>query len=184
MRFPSGNPNRRGCVGGSSVARGGVSITLPALLAAALASACIPGSDGEAPRDDHGDPAAAAEPLTAEELERGVGPVRSVTVDGAVDPALASRGEHTFRSRCVACHRMADRSVGPPLGDVATRRTPEFVMNMILNPIEMVARHPEARALKERYVTPMPDQGLSRDDARAVLEYLRREARTSSAASP
>ena len=116
-------------------------------------------------------------PLTAEELEKGIGPVDSVAVSPGVDPALAERGEHLFRSRCVACHRLADRSVGPPLGDVTVRRSREFVMNMILNPREMVERHPEIRALRERYPTPMTDQGLTQAEARTVLEYLRRESR-------
>lgn len=143
-----------------------------------VAAACFP--DGDM---DGAGVVREVEPLTAEELEKGVGPVRSVTVGALLDPVLATEGERVFRSRCVACHRMADRSVGPPLGDVATRRTPEFVMNMILNPAEMVERHPEARALKDRFVTPMPDQGLTREQARAVLEYLRKESRSLPTAS-
>jgi hypothetical protein len=46
-------------------------------------------------------------------------------------------------------------------------------MNMILNPAEMVEKHPEARKLLAEFMTPMPDQNLTQDDARAVLEYLR-----------
>lgn len=155
----------------------------PALLGAFLlpffaAAACS--SDGDA---GGAGVVREVEPLTAKELEKGVGPVHSVTLAASVDAGLATEGERVFRSRCVACHRMADRSVGPPLGDVATRRSPEFVMNMILNPAEMVERHPEARALKDRFVTPMPDQGLTHEEARAVLEYLRKESRSLPTAS-
>lgn len=144
----------------------------PLFIAAAVA--CSPGGEGTAAS---GDAAADTTPLTAEEIEKGVGPVRSVELGARPDPALSARGERLFRSRCVACHLMEGRSVGPSLGDVVGRRAPEYVMNMILNPAGMVARHPEARALKERFVTPMPDQGLSRDEARAVLEYLWAESR-------
>lgn len=138
----------------------------------ALVPACSPGGDA-----GDGDAVADTTPLTTEELEKGVGPVRSVELAVVPEPALAAEGERLYRSRCVACHLIDDRSVGPPLGDVTERRAPEYVMNMILNPEEMVRRHPEARALKDRFVTPMPDQGLTRQEARAVLEYLRAASR-------
>lgn len=110
--------------------------------------------------------------LTQEQLELGIGPIRSVEL-GALDAALAERGEAVFALKCSACHKMAERYVGPPLGDVLSRRTPEFVMNMMLNPAEMVEKHPEVRELLGQYMTPMPDQNLTEQDSRAVLEYLR-----------
>lgn len=128
------------------------------------------GGDGEAPAG--GGQEAAAPELTPEEMELGLGPVRSVEL-GEVDPALAAEGEQVFRTKCYACHRMAERYVGPPLGDVLERRAPEFVMNMMLNPAEMLERHPEARALLAQYLTPMPNQNLTEEQARAVVEYLR-----------
>jgi hypothetical protein len=50
-------------------------------------------------------------------------------------------------------------------------------MNMILNPQEMVERHPVAKQLLAEHMTFMPNQGLTREDARLVLEYLREEAK-------
>lgn len=116
--------------------------------------------------------AAPADGLTAEQMEHGIGPISSVDV-GPIDAALAAQGEGLFTTKCSACHQMDQRYVGPPLGDVTERRTPEYVMNMILNPEEMVQKHPEAKALLAQYMTPMPNQNLSHDEARAVLEYLR-----------
>jgi cytochrome c len=63
--------------------------------------------------------------------------------------------------------------VGPPLGDVTVRKSPAFVMNQILNPEGMYTRHPEVRKLLGEYMTQMPNLGLTRDQARQVLEYLR-----------
>ena len=152
--------------------RHAVRFTVLAFLAA-LAGAC--GGDENRPSDSDTDavPAAAtADGLSAEELELGIGPIRHLEL-AAVDPALAAEGAEVFRVKCSACHKLEERYVGPPLGDVTEQRTPEFIMNMILNPEEMVARHPVVKAMLAQYYTPMPDQQLSEQDARAVLEYLR-----------
>ena len=49
-------------------------------------------------------------------------------------------------------------------------------MNMVLNPQEMVERHPVAKKLLAEHMTSMPNQGLTPDEARQVVEYLRHEA--------
>jgi len=113
--------------------------------------------------------------LTPEQIEKGIGPVTSVRLE-TIDEELAELGEEIFETKCSACHKLEDRYVGPALGDVLERRTPEYVMNMILNPEEMLQRHPGARELLGQYMTPMPNQQLTESDARAVLEYLREEA--------
>lgn len=149
---------------------------------AAFAAACgggegPPGGAATDETDERRPGAAAttADGLTEEQLEYGIGPIRSVEL-ADVDPELAEEGAEVFKVKCSACHKLEERYVGPPLGDVTERRTPEFIMNMILNPDEMVARHPEVKALLAQYYTPMPDQDLTEEDARAVLEYLRAPA--------
>lgn len=112
--------------------------------------------------------------LTPEQLENGIGPVTNVDIDD-IDDDLAESGEEIFETKCSACHKMDSRYVGPALGDVLERRSPEFVMNMMLNPEEMLQKHPDVREMLAQFMTPMPDQQLSQDDARAVLEYLREE---------
>jgi cytochrome c len=150
-------------------------------VALALATWSCGGGDGGADAGDGGEAGVEAgestgdSGLTAEEMENGIGPVRSVEL-GDLDAALAERGENRFQTLCYACHRLEERYVAPKLGDVLERRTPEYVMNMILNPVEMTARHPEARALLAEFMTQMPDQGLTEEDARAIVEYIRSEA--------
>jgi cytochrome c1 len=141
-------------------------------LLAALIIGCGGGEAAPARASDGGrvEPGA----LSSDELTDGVGPIRSLTL-GELDEALAERGEAVFTLKCSACHKMDDRYVGPPLGDVLTRRTPAFVMNMMLNPAEMVERHPDVKALLAEYMTPMPNQNMTEDEARAVLEYLREQ---------
>jgi cytochrome c len=146
-------------------------------LAAALAWALGCGPADEPPALEA--PAVAPAPqgqdhdLTAFELEHGIGPIAEEVKLGPVDPALAARGEEKYTMLCESCHRLEDRFVGPPLGEVLARRSPTYVLNMMLNPQEMVDRHPVARQLLAEYLSIMPNQQLSKDDARAILEYLR-----------
>ena len=46
-------------------------------------------------------------------------------------------------------------------------------MNMILNPVEMVTKHPEAKKMFAQYPTQMTFQNVTQDDARMMLEYFR-----------
>jgi len=96
--------------------------------------------------------------LSEAELENGIGPVESVTLSDKIDEELEERGEEIFKSKCAACHKLEERYVGPPLSTVLSDRTPEYVMNMILNPDEMIKKHPEAKAMLAQYLTPMPNQ--------------------------
>lgn len=148
---------------------------LTLFLAAAFLAACGGAEPtGDAPRTSSasGASATAEAALTDVELEQGIGPVRDLEL-GPVNHELAAEGETSFTMKCSACHKLEERYVAPPLGDVLDRRRPEFVMNMILNANEMVQRHPEVRALLAEYFTPMPVQVTDETEARAILEYLR-----------
>jgi len=114
--------------------------------------------------------------LTPFEVEHGIGPVKEPVVLGALDHATAEAGEKIFEGKCSACHKMDEKYVGPALRQVTGRRTPAYIMNMILNPQEMVERHPVAKQLLAETMTFMPNQGLTPDEARQVVEYLRSEA--------
>lgn len=113
--------------------------------------------------------------LSQWELEHGIGPVKSPLQLGAVDKTMAEEGAKIFEMKCTACHRLDERYVGPPLRNVTKRRTPEYIMNMILNPDEMVKSHPEAKKMLAEYLAPMTNQNLKPEEARAVLEYFRSE---------
>ena len=103
---------------------------------------------------------------------KGVGPITSVEL-GAIDEALVEKGKEIYKTNCTACHKIGKRAVGPALKGVTERRSPEWIMNMILNPDEMVEKDPTAKALLEEYLAPTANQSLSEEDARAVLEFFR-----------
>jgi len=104
--------------------------------------------------------------------DKGVGPVQNVEL-GEIDPALVKTGEETFITKCSACHKIEKRFVGPALKGVTQRRSPEWIMNMILDPDKMVKENPTAKQLLAEYLSPMANQSLTQDEARAILEYFR-----------
>ena len=104
---------------------------------------------------------------------KGIGPITTITLD-EIDPDLVNEGAMIHKTMCAACHRTDKKFIGPPFKDILTRRTPEWVMNMTLNPIEMTQKDPLAKALFKEYEGAlMANQNLSIDQARAVLEYMR-----------
>ena len=105
-------------------------------------------------------------------MDKGIGPVKSITLD-EVDEAMVAEGKELFKLKCSACHKISKRVVGPALVDVIRRRSPEWIMNMILNPEVMVAENPIAKKLLAEYLAPMANQNLTEKEARAILEYFR-----------
>ncbi len=74
----------------------------------------------------------------------------------------------------MACHKPDKKFIGPAPKGILAKRSPEWVMNMILNPEEMVQKDPIAKALLVEYNgSPMANQGLTEAEARQVLEYFR-----------
>jgi len=95
---------------------------------------------------------------------------------GSIDAALADRGGQLFQSRgCNACHTLGGgRLVGPDLAGVTERRDGDFIVAMITSPDSMLAVNETARQMLAEYFTPMPNQGITDEEARALFEYLRR----------
>lgn len=110
----------------------------------------------------------------SENYSFGIGPIQSKIELGPIDDALAQKGEKLFNEKCTACHKIEERYVGPALKGITERRTPEWIMNMILNPMEMTQKDPQAKELLAEYLTQMTNQNVSQEDARAILEYFRK----------
>ncbi|OBQ57008.1 cytochrome c [Tamlana sp. s12] len=111
---------------------------------------------------------------TIDLTNKGVGPISNIILDAQINTELANQGEDIFKSTCTACHRTDKKFIGPAPKDILNRRTPEWVMNMILSPNKMVKDDPLAKALLEEYHgSPMPVQITSEEEARALLEYFR-----------
>ena len=105
---------------------------------------------------------------------KGIGPVKQLKLASEIDQNMAKEGEVLYQQYCTACHKPDKQYIGPPPKDILERRTPEWVMNMILNPTEMLKEDPLAKqVLAASNGAVMADQGLKEDQARKILEYFR-----------
>ncbi|MAO11328.1 MAG: cytochrome C [Flavobacteriaceae bacterium] len=105
---------------------------------------------------------------------KGVGPIKNLELDANVDQAMAKAGGELFKNKCTACHKADRKFIGPAPTGILERRSPEWIMNMILNPEVMVKEDPVAKALLIEFNgSPMANQGLTEDEARKILEYFR-----------
>ncbi len=105
---------------------------------------------------------------------RGVGPVKNLDLK-AFDATLAAQGKANFTTKCGACHKLDERYVGPSLKGITKRRSGEWIMNMILNPQEMIQKDPLAQELFAEFLVPMTFQNVTEPEARAILEYFREQ---------
>ena len=104
---------------------------------------------------------------------KGIGPIKLMVLND-INPALAAEGEAIYKEKCLACHKPTEKFVGPAPKGILDRRSPEWIMNMILNPEEMVKSDPIAKQLLvEANLAPMANQHLTEAQARKVLEYFR-----------
>ena len=107
-------------------------------------------------------------------LEAQIGPITALEL-AAYDAVLAAEGGAAFGAKCTACHSLEAKVIGPALAGVLDRRSPVYVMNMIMNPTGMLESHPDAQALLAEYAVPMVPLGIPEAEARAIVEYLRGE---------
>ena len=88
----------------------------------------------------------------------------------------AEKGEKLFTSKgCSACHAFGRRLTCPDLRGVSMRRTAVWMENQILHPDVMVKEDPISHGLFAQYALQMPNQGLTPDEARAVIEYFKEQ---------
>ncbi len=105
---------------------------------------------------------------------RGEGKFTTVELGATLDAAKAEGGKKIFDVKCGACHKLTtEKLVGPGWTGVTTRHKPEWIMNFITNTDAMINKDPKVQAQLEICLVRMPNQSLSDDDARNLLEFMR-----------
>ncbi len=105
----------------------------------------------------------------------GQGKYKDVKLDEKLNESMADAGNKTFTAKCSACHKLTEEKlVGPGWKGVTSRHLPPWIMNFITNTDEMINKDPAAQAQLEICLVRMPNQSLSDDDARALLEFMRK----------
>ena len=104
---------------------------------------------------------------------KGVGEYTNVELNEPLNQDMVTNGKAIYDLKCAACHKLGpNRVVGPGFKGVTDRRKPEWILNMVTNVEVMLEEDAEARKLLEECLTRMPNQNLTSDDARDVLEFL------------
>ena len=141
-----------------------------ALIIVTMLASCGGGSEQKtAPSASKAAVANDQDPMT----NKGIGPVKELVL-GELTPEMAAEGEEIYKKMCSACHKPTEKFIGPAPKGIMERRSPEWIMNMILNPEEMVKSDPIAKKLLAEFnFAPMANQHLTEEQARMVLEYFR-----------
>lgn len=114
----------------------------------------------------------ASERITLE--DKGVGQIKSITLDAEINTEMAAAGEAIFKTNCTACHKIDKRFIGPSPKGILERRSPEWIMNMILDPKLMTEEDQCAKDLLVEFNgAAMSNQNLTVEQTRAILEYYR-----------
>jgi len=97
-----------------------------------------------------------------------------IQVTNPLNAQWVSEGKGIYEVKCQACHKLTnEKLVGPGWSGVTKKRKPEWIMNMITNVEMMLEADPEAQKLLEECLVRMPNQNLSKEEARKVLEFQR-----------
>ncbi len=121
------------------------------------------------------EPASTVKPSETIDLtNKGVGPIKNLELPAEIDQAMATKGMEVYKTKCMACHKPDKKFIGPAPKGILERRTPEWIMNMILDPEDMIKKDPLAKSLLIEFNgSPMANQNLTEEEARQVLEYFR-----------
>lgn len=107
--------------------------------------------------------------------ERGIGKYTEVELTHPLDQSMVKEGQSLYDVKCSSCHKLSDEKlVGPGFGGITDRHKPEWIMNFLTNTDEMIDKDPKAQAMLEVCMVRMPDQNLTDDNARHVLEFMRK----------
>lgn len=106
--------------------------------------------------------------------KKGTGKFTDVKLTHPLDQAMVTSGKAVYDLKCGACHKLTgEKLVGPGWKGVTDRRAPEWIMNFVTNTDEMLDKDAAAQSMLEVCMVRMPNQHLSDDDARHVLEFMR-----------
>lgn len=106
---------------------------------------------------------------------KGIGRFQDIKLTHPLDEDMIARAQVIYNAKCFACHKLtSEKLVGPGWKGVTDRRTPEWIMNFITNTQVMLDKDLEAQSLMVTCVVRMPSQDLSDEQAREMLEFMRK----------
>lgn len=105
----------------------------------------------------------------------GIGRFSKVDIEDVIEEDKALQGESIYQKQCFSCHKLSDEMlVGPGWKNVTKRRDLVWLMNFMTNTNEMLENDPELKKQIELCNLRMPQLNLTDDEARAILEFMRK----------
>lgn len=100
--------------------------------------------------------------------------VKTVELTNPLNKEWVTAGKGIYDTKCLACHKLTnEKLVGPGWAGVTKRREPVWLMNMITNVDMMLATDAEAQKMLEECLVRMPNQNVTQEDARKIIEFMR-----------
>ncbi|HWR31987.1 MAG TPA: cytochrome c [Chitinophagaceae bacterium] len=97
-----------------------------------------------------------------------------VVMTNPLNAEWVTSGKSIYELKCQSCHRLnEEKLVGPGWKGVSKQRKPIWIMNMITNVEMMLESDPEAQKLLEQCMVRMPNQNITQEEARKILEFMR-----------
>lgn len=145
-------------------------LTATMFFAALLFIAC---GDGGAKKEE--------KPIDVTDLTKGQPEVHGAEIkEGDIklttplNDGMVADGQGIYGLKCQSCHKLTEEKlVGPGWKGVTIKRNPVWIMNMITNVEMMLEKDAEAQKLLELCMVRMPNQNVSKEDARSILEFMR-----------
>lgn len=101
--------------------------------------------------------------------------IQTVELTNPLNKEWVTAGQVIYDSKCLACHKLTDEKlVGPGWSGVTKKREPTWILNMITNVEMMLEKDPEAQKLLEQCLVRMPNQNITQEEARKILEFMRK----------
>ncbi|MBK8954074.1 MAG: cytochrome c [Saprospiraceae bacterium] len=98
-----------------------------------------------------------------------------ITLASPLDAEWVKNGESIYNLKCLACHKLTEEKlVGPGWKGLTKKREPAWIINMITNVDMMLESDPEAQKLLEQCLVRMPNQNVSKEESRQILEFMRK----------
>src|SRR6266487_5921931 len=106
---------------------------------------------------------------------KGIGRFKEVKLTHPLDEDMIAKAQLIYNAKCFACHKLTtEKLVGPGWKGVTDRREPEWIMNFITNTQVMLDKDLAAESMMVTCVVRMPNQDLTDEQARQILEYMRK----------
>lgn len=102
----------------------------------------------------------------------GIGPYQKISLS-QINDSIMQTGKKLFDKNCSSCHTMEYKNSGPDLSNILERRTPEWIMNYMMNLDEMKLKDSISVNLDKKYNSNCKIIIKNENEAFSILEYFR-----------